>query len=56
MMERELKAGITITMLMREGESAEEAEARLKDLLCEAFQMNFNHSVEYSIDNVAVNE
>ena len=54
MMEKELKACITITMLMREGESVEEAEARLKNLLCEALQMNFNHTVDYNIDSMVV--
>lgn len=56
MMEKELKADVTITMLMREGESAEEAKVRLKDLLYEALKMNFNHSVDYGINTVTVNE
>lgn len=52
MMEKNLVAQIKLTMLMQEGETLEAAEARLNDLLCEAFKMNFNHQVEYNIEGI----
>ncbi|MBM6724249.1 hypothetical protein [Pseudoflavonifractor phocaeensis] len=52
MMEKSLVAQIKLTMLMRKGETQEAAEARLNDLLYEAFKMNFNHQVEYDIESV----
>ena len=52
MMEKNLVAQIKLTMLVREGETLEAAEARLNDLLYEAFKMNFNHQVEYDIEGI----
>lgn len=52
MMEKNLVAQIKLTMLMQEGETREVTEARLNDLLYEAFKMNFNHQVEYDIESV----
>lgn len=52
MMEKNLVVQIKLTMLMREGETQEDAEARLNDLLYEALKMNFNHQVEYDIESV----
>lgn len=52
MTEKNLVAQVKLTMLMREGETQETAEARLTDLLYEAFKMNFNHQVEYDIESI----
>lgn len=52
MMEKNLVAQIKLSMLMREGETQEIAEARLNDLLYEALKMNFNHQVDYDIESV----
>lgn len=52
MMENHLIAQVKLTMFMREGETREDAEARLNDLLYEAFKMNFNHQVDYDIESI----
>lgn len=52
MMDKNLIAQVKLTMSIREGESREDAEARLNDLLYEALKMNFNHQVDYDIESV----
>lgn len=52
MMENYLIAQVKLTMLMQEGETREDAETRLNDLLYEALKMNFNHEVDYDIEHI----
>ena len=46
-----LKASIEIHLLMRDGETHEEAENRLYDLLWEGLCCNANHEADFWIDN-----
>lgn len=52
MMDKVLQAQVKISMVMREGETRDDAEARLNDLLYEAIKMNFNHQVDYDIEHI----
>ena len=48
-----LKAYVEIRMMMRDGETAEEAENRLYDLLWEGLCCNAEHEVDFWIDRTS---
>jgi hypothetical protein len=53
---KELKASITLSLSIREGETEEQAADRLYDLLYEGLCMNANHCCEFWIESTSATE